>query len=57
MNSQVDVNVVPCEDISLVSPLFVLSDTSMCNEDISSPFSSEEILTAISELSPERPLA
>ena len=50
MNCQVDVDVVPCEDLPIVSPSFVSSDTSMSDEDISAPLSEEEIVTAISEL-------
>ena len=50
MNCQVDVHVMPCEDIPVVSPSFVSSDTSMSNEDISFPLSEEVIVTAISEL-------
>ena len=50
MNCQVDIDVVPCEDLPIVSPSFVSSDTSMSDEDISAPLSEEEIVTAISEL-------
>ena len=50
MNCQVDIDVVPCKDVPVVSPSFVSSDTSMSNEDISAPLSEEEIVTAISEL-------
>ena len=50
MNCQVDIDVVPCEDLPVVSPLFVSSDTSISDEDISAPLSEEEIVTAISEL-------
>ena len=50
MNCQVDVDVMPCEDLPVVSLLFVSSDTSMSDEDISAPLSEEEIVTAISEL-------
>ena len=50
MNCQVDINVVPCEDLPIVSPLFVSSDTWMSDEDLSVSLSEEEIVTAISEL-------
>ena len=50
MNCQVDVDVVPCEDLPVVSPSFVSSDTLMCDEEISAPLSEEEIVTAISKL-------
>ena len=39
MNCQVDINVIPGEDLTAVSPSFVLSDTSMSDEDISAPHS------------------
>ena len=50
MNCQVDIYVIPCEDLPIVSPLFVSSHTLMSDEDISAPLSQEEIVTAISEL-------
>ena len=50
MNCQVDVDVVPYEDLPVVYPSFVSSDTSMSDEDIFAPLSEEEIVTAISEL-------
>ena len=50
MNCQVDIDVVPCEDIHVVSPLFVSSDTLMSGEDISAPLSEEETVTDIFEL-------
>ena len=50
MNCQVDIDVIPCEDLPVVSPLFVSSDTLMSYEDISAPLSEEEIVTVTSEL-------
>ena len=50
MNSQVDVDVMPCEDLHIVSSSFVSSDTWMSNEDMLAPLSEEEIVIAISEL-------
>ena len=50
MNFQIDINVVPCEDLPVVCPPFVSSDTWMSDEDISASLSEEEIVTAISEL-------
>ena len=50
MNCQVDIDVVPCEDLPVVSPSFVSSDTLTSDEDIFAPLSEEEIVTAISEL-------
>ena len=50
MNCQADVDVVPCKDLPIVSPLFVSSDISMSDKDISAPLSEEEIVTSISEL-------
>ena len=50
MNCQVDIDVIPCEDLPVVSPSFVSSDTSMSDEDIPAPLSEEEIVPAISEL-------
>ena len=39
MNCQVDIDVVPCEDLLVVSQSFVSSDTLMSDEDISAPLS------------------
>ena len=50
MNYQVDINVVPREDLPMVSLSFVSSDILMIDEDMSAPLSEEEIVTAISEL-------
>ena len=50
INCQFDINIVPCEDLPVVSLPFVSSDTSMSDEDISALLSEEEIVTAISEL-------
>ena len=50
MNCQVDVDVVPLEDLPIASPLSASSDTSLSDEDLSTPHSKEKIRTAISDL-------
>ena len=47
---QVDIDVILCEDLPIVSLLFILSDTLMSDGDIPAPLSEEEIVTAISVL-------
>ena len=54
INCQLDIDVVPCEDLPVVSLSFVSSDTLTSDEDISAPLSQEEIVTAISELRSEK---
>ena len=50
INYQIYIDVVPCEDLPVVSQSFISSDTLISDEDISAPLSEEEIVTAISEL-------
>ena len=50
MNCLIDIDVIPCKDLPVVSPLFISLGTWMSDEDIFSPFSKEEVVTAISEL-------
>ena len=49
VNCQIDIDVIPIEDLPIVTP-HSSSDTTLSDHDLSSPLSEEEIITAISEL-------
>ena len=49
VNCQINIDVIPIEDLPIVTP-HSSSDTTLSDHDLSSPLSEEEIITAISEL-------
>ena len=50
VNCQVNADVIPFDDLPIVSSPPILSDTPLSDDDLSVPLSEEEIITAISEL-------
>ena len=49
VNCQIDTDVIPFEDLPIVTP-HPSSDTTLSDNDLSSPLSEEEIMTALSEV-------
>ena len=50
VNCQVDIKVIPIEDLPVITPPPISSVTTLSDHDLSSLLSEEEIITAISEL-------